>query len=954
MLEKRRQTRPHLAAHSLLGLSLASQPNFRPHLGQHVPFWYVFGELDSKFAEIGKDLAACSSKVHSLPCGHAVVEECPREVADLLLSLVKQLPSPSAPKAKVLQLTAAWTEPIQLLLKAPLLLSRGDLMPQRSGVLLVLQAQVDGAKMAGLGEVTPLPLFHKETLDEAITEEVQGEAQAESQLNYILAQWNSRPPKVPFDLGRLDGTLTKWLDQQCTGNLLPSVRAGLEMALLHLLRRAPEGWRRPQRSDVSINSLLARDEDLAADTALVAKFKVGKEPLEDAERTNQLAKLLLEKRPQASALDGDGDDSVALPIQRLPKRFCGGGPPPEAKELVAAICLSVLQDEKRVTAVLNQSWVETWHGWEELKADGSDTVAMNVAERLLQIAGVNVLGTKKKHAQEEAKGTRAKMKEQGTKTEAMSGRGGKKQVEPAAELEAMEVDDDVASNRQKPSEKDPTGKDSSSAAGKPAAKRPLAGAVSSPRKRLRGKQPAPEQSLARNDVKGDDASDCALALDEFILRAWHATHGNPDPRAHSDMVLEALGKQFRKKPTLPHWMAIAPRDAAFDLPDYICSFEGCNFTSDLAEAFEDHICQEHRRALEPLAFKQAAKAKLLEAYGAGLTWACQQDAPTAHIAIDRRCLRQYRNSQSGDKIGAGICLLCARRFPYADAMGEGDCIQWKQLAGKSHFLGLSLEETKRWLGLDTYWSTYAMQHGKTVRERLRTELQDWCADVELAPGSGAQHVREAVTGQAYSHRPSDSECWWLSPYEFTMHWELVPARIPHSRAEWEAASPDAWDVALTPVGEQKLLQSPLHTAAKLKPSTDYRLKVLRSRDRVYFASAAATAAPARPQRSSGDSGASTPYSALDLKAMQQAARKRFNAGPAVASPEPSSVTVHPCQASAAAVRTWAAALSHAPCNPEQRAFCELVAARVETELAAGTKGYVVGWSTIANETPAPE
>ena len=122
---------------------------------------------------------------------------------------------------------------------------------------------------------------------------------------------------------------------------------------------------------------------------------------------------------------------------------------------------------------------------------------------------------------------------------------------------------------------------------------------------------------------------------------------------------------------------------------------------------------------------------MLEAYRAGLTWACQQDAPTAHIAIDRRCLRQYRDSQSGDKIGAGICLLCARRFPYADAMGEGDCIQWKQLAGKSRFLGLSLEETKRWLGLDTYGSTYAMQHGRTVRERLRTELQDWCADVEL-------------------------------------------------------------------------------------------------------------------------------------------------------------------------------------------------------------------------------
>ena len=315
--------------------------------------------------------------------------------------------------------------------------------------------------------------------------------------------------------------------------------------------------------------------------------------------------------------------------------------------------------------------------------------------------------------------------------ESMSGKGGKKEVEPAAEAEAMEVEEAVASNRQKPSETEATDKDASSTGTKAAAKRPLADALGLPRKRLRGKQPAPEQGLARNDVKGDDALDHGLGLDEYILRTWHATHGNPDPRAQGDMVLEALGKQFRKKPTLPHWMAIATRDAAFDLPDYICSFEGCNFESDLAEAFEEHICQEHRRALEPLASKPATKAKMLEAYRAGLTWACQQDAPTAHIAIDRRCLRQYRDSQSGDKIGAGICLLCARRFPYADAMGEGDRIQWKQLAGKSHFLGLSLEETKRWLSLDTYWSTYAMQYGRTVRERLRAELQDWCADVEL-------------------------------------------------------------------------------------------------------------------------------------------------------------------------------------------------------------------------------
>jgi hypothetical protein len=49
----------------------------------------------------------------------------------------------------------------------------------------------------------------------------------------------------------------------------------------------------------------------------------------------------------------------------------------------------MLQDEEQVTAVLNQSWVDAWDGWEELHADGSDGVAIDVAKRLLEIAGAN-------------------------------------------------------------------------------------------------------------------------------------------------------------------------------------------------------------------------------------------------------------------------------------------------------------------------------------------------------------------------------------------------------------------------------------------------------------------------------------------------------------------------------------------------------------------------------------
>eukprot|EP00435_Cladocopium_sp_Y103_P052258 s774_g16.t1 len=86
-----------------------------------------------------------------------------------------------------------------------------------------------------------------------------------------------------------------------------------------------------------------------------------------------------------------------------------------------------------------------------------------------------------------------------------------------------------------------------------------------------------------------------------------------------------------------------------------------------------------------------------------------------------------------------------------------------------------------------------------------------------APGSGARHLREAVEAQAYGHRPSESECWWLSPYEFVMYWKLVPTKVPYSRAEWEAAPQDGWDAP-----------------ARLKPGMHYVIQIPPTCDRLLF------------------------------------------------------------------------------------------------------------------------
>lgn len=109
-------------------------------------------------------------------------------------------------------------------------------MPERrSGFLLhmaLAPSGPGGATAHGVGEVAPLPGLHAETLQ-----------QAEAQLALLcqLLSGSGSSVQVPLTVALLGGRLGAWLEQGlgvAPGSLLPSVRCGLETALLSALAQA--------------------------------------------------------------------------------------------------------------------------------------------------------------------------------------------------------------------------------------------------------------------------------------------------------------------------------------------------------------------------------------------------------------------------------------------------------------------------------------------------------------------------------------------------------------------------------------------------------------------------------------------------------------------------------------------------------------------------------------------
>ena len=133
--------------------------------------------------------------------------------------------------------------------------------------------------------------------------------------------------------------------------------------------------------------------------------------------------------------------------------------------------------------------------------------------------------------------------------------------------------------------------------------------------------------------------------------------------------------------------------------------------------------------------------------------------------------------------------------------------------------------TVRLMGAQFLGLIEQLEHGRVNRARARA-----CRLNKRQP-RGSRTLQAADVAALYALRPTAPELWYISPYEFTMYWEILPARVPTTVADLQNAAA-WWDVDVSPAGLEKL-QRAEGGKIELLPGVDYTLK--RNRRRRKFA-----------------------------------------------------------------------------------------------------------------------
>ena len=185
----------------------------------------------------------------------------------------------------------------------------------------------------------------------------------------------------------------------------------------------------------------------------------------------------------------------------------------------------------------------------------------------------------------------------------------------------------------------------------------------------------------------------------------------------------------RPYPRLPHQLkhkkrhTICPCIIALFAAATTCARNKMNWKIVLVKKHSSVLLQ---LSLHPHVTHSTIAQALYQTYLEILQYRRWQFAPLANCSIDRRCLRQFRENICRYDVGAAICFVCARRYPFVPNC-RNSLITWVPAydARQHVVLGQTPARLEQILGWKTFQERYIAPLAETTQKVLRAQMDPW-------------------------------------------------------------------------------------------------------------------------------------------------------------------------------------------------------------------------------------
>ena len=194
-----------------------------------------------------------------------------------------------------------------------------------------------------------------------------------------------------------------------------------------------------------------------------------------------------------------------------------------------------------------------------------------------------------------------------------------------------------------------------------------------------------------------------------------------------------LAESIRKYPTMPS--DEANPSCGEQWPRCHCAFKGCNFTCEDEDMLMSHVTQAHSPIFEAEVGKPTGyDTRWWGLYTQAVASIERGKVPTTRLSFERRAHFEFDTAYCDKDMQSVVCFCCGCvkvAEPPNKIYGEA---HWQKALGlapdkagqmQPTFMGMSLDDTAKIMGMDTYLQNHGDRDGRPNLNSVTQEFTDW-------------------------------------------------------------------------------------------------------------------------------------------------------------------------------------------------------------------------------------